>query len=77
MRVNTLALSEIAWKWLESSVCPLVSSGGAGANLPSREPLREGPLGPRELHDIVGGVLQRDELTPAGQVNRIIEGARP
>jgi hypothetical protein len=31
----------------------------------------------RQLHDVSGGILKRDELATAGQWNRIIEGAFP
>src|SRR3984893_4247871 len=29
----------------------------------------------RQLHDVGGGILERDELATAGQRNRIVEGA--
>ena len=51
--------------------------GGAdqagGRCLPFHEPL----LGLRQLHDVVGGVLEGDELATAGQRYRILELSRP
>jgi hypothetical protein len=31
----------------------------------------------RQLHDVTGGILERDELTTAGQRYRILEGPLP
>jgi hypothetical protein len=46
-----------------------------GSGLPSPLPFRSGMLGFRKLGDVVAGVLERDELAPALQVDRIIEFA--
>ncbi len=45
----------------------------AGRGLPFLEIL----LSLRQLHDVAGGVLKRDELAAAGQRYRIVECARP
>jgi hypothetical protein len=42
-----------------------------------RLPFLESLLGLRQFHDVVGGILERDELATAGQRYRIVEGPLP
>jgi hypothetical protein len=46
---------------------------GPGGHLPLCQVL----LGLRQLHDVVGGILERDELAAVGKRNRIFERAGP
>jgi hypothetical protein len=43
----------------------------------ARLPFRKILLGLRQLHDVGGGVLERDELATAGEENRIVEWPFP
>lgn len=42
-----------------------------------RLPFRRGVFGLWKLCDVGAGILERDELAPAGQWDRIVEGAGP
>jgi len=64
-----------SWCWHEPDQIP--AFGGADQAADRGLPFGQVLLSLRQLHHVVGGILESDELATAGQRDRIIEGYYP